>query len=90
MGRECRFLELEGGPQRRRDGQRDFILDREQVAELALVRARPEMSAVGGRDELGGHAYAVAGPADAALEHVRDLQLAGDLRDIQFLVAECE
>src|SRR4029077_14578207 len=64
------------------DGLRDLILNREHIGHLTVVALRPEVAAIGGCDQLGRDAYAVAGAADATLENRRDAQHFGDFADI--------
>ena len=58
---------------------RQFILEREQIAELAIVVLRPQVKAVVAVDQLCGDANALAGAAHAALEHDADVEVAGNL-----------
>ncbi len=48
------------------------------------------METVGGADQLGGDADAVAGPAHRALQYVRDAEFGSDLRDRNIAVLVCE
>ena len=70
---------------RRDDRLGDLVLHGEDVGETAVVALRPDMAA--GRDvvELRGDAHAVAGLAHAALEHVADAELLGDLLHVDRL-----
>ena len=65
--------------QRADDLLHHFVLGREDVGQLAIEPVGPEMPAAPGIDELGGDAYAIAGLADAALEHEPHAELAADL-----------
>ena len=56
-----------------------LVLGREDVGEFAIEPLGPEMPAVGGIDELRRDAHAVAGLADAALEHKAHAEVAPDL-----------
>jgi hypothetical protein len=76
--------------QRRRDLRRERILHLEQVAELAIVGPRPGLRVARSVDEARGDADAVAGLADASLQHVRHVQLVRDLRNADRLPAERE
>ena len=77
-----RFLLL----RRERDAQRlgdlvgDLVLDLEDVLHLAVVALRPDREVGRGVDELGVDPQPVAGPAQAALEHVGGAELLADLR----------
>ena len=64
------------------DPVRDFVLDREDVGQVAVVALGPEMPAVAGIDELRGDAHAVAGAADRAFEHRAHAKLAADGADV--------
>ena len=61
------------------DGFGDLVLHREHVGEVAVVALRPEMAAGGDIVELRRDAHAVAALADAALDHIADAELLGDL-----------
>ena len=52
----------------------DFILDREDAGELAVVFFRPQVIAAAGVDQLRGDAHLVAGLLHAAFQHRRDIQ----------------
>ena len=73
---------------RQRDRQRaddllhHFILRREDVRKVAIEPLGPEMPAAAGIDELRRDAHAIAGLADAALEHKAHAQVAPDLLHI--------
>ena len=56
-----------------RDG--DLTLDREDISQLPIVRFGPESAAVGGIDQLGDDAHAIALFAHAPFEQVRYSQL---------------
>ena len=73
-----------------RDALGDLLLDREHVLDGSVVPLRPEMGAGRGIDELGGDAHAVAGAADAALDHVAGAERAADLAHVRALAAEGE
>src|SRR5262249_9801002 len=62
--------------QRRRDVLGDLVLDREDVADLAVEALGPAVVAAARLDELHRHAQAITHLADAALEERRDPQLA--------------
>ena len=54
----------------------------EDVGQLAVVAFRPYVAAVARRDQLRGHADAIAGLAHAAFEDVRDIERLGDAADV--------
>ena len=56
-----------------------LVLRREDVREIAIEPLGPEMPAGAGIDELRRDAHALAGLADAALEHKAHAQVAPDL-----------
>ena len=56
----------------------DLVLEREDVAKLAVEAHRPKLRAADRLDELGGDAHPAAGFAHAPLEHVAYVQLAAD------------
>ncbi len=64
---------------RRDDGLGDFVLHGEHVGEVAVVALRPDMAAGGDVVELRRDAHAVAALAHAALDHIADAELLGDL-----------
>jgi hypothetical protein len=66
--------------QRRDDGLRDLVLDREDVVERPVEALGPERRIGGGVEELRGDPDPVAGLADAALHHVGDAEVARELR----------
>ena len=66
----------------------DLLVDREDVGQLALVALGPDVAAVRHVDELNGDADAVAGFADAALQHLAHVEQASDLSDVPRRVLE--
>ena len=64
------------------DAGRDLVLQAEYILELAFEPVRPDMGAARGLDQLTGNADPVAGPADAALEHIAHAEFAADLLDV--------
>src|SRR5262249_17768556 len=56
-----------------------LVLRREDVREIAIESLGPEMPAAAGVNELRRDAHAIAGLADAALEHEANTQVAPDL-----------
>ena len=61
------------------DGLGDLVLHREHVDESAVVALRPDVAAGGDVVELRRDAHAVAVLAHAALDHVADAELLGEL-----------
>jgi hypothetical protein len=57
----------------------DLVLHREYVGKTAVVAFRPDVTAGGDVVELDGDAHAVAALAHAALDHIADAELLGDL-----------
>src|SRR6185295_6509294 len=74
----------------RNDRLRDFVLQRENVVELAIVALGPHMTARSAIDQLGGDANATAGLAHAALEQMAHLELPRSLWRIDMLALERE
>jgi hypothetical protein len=81
-------LGSEGHLKRAGDGRRDLILHRKNVGQLAVVALRPEMAAVGGRDQLRGDADAAPGPPHAAFQDRRHSQSFGNLANVQLFTAK--
>ena len=71
----------QGQLQRADDGLRDLVLDGEDVIEVAVEPFGPQVIARRSVDELRGDPHALPGLSDAALQHVADIQLAGDFTD---------
>ncbi len=67
--------------QGRDDRRGHLVLDREDVLELAVVALGPDVPVGLGVDQLHGDAHPVAGLAHAALDHVLDAELRGDVLD---------
>lgn len=61
------------------DGVRNFILDGEDVGQVAIEALRPDVGAVGGGDQLGRDAHAGAGFAHAAFEQELDAEFLADV-----------
>src|SRR6476661_8808288 len=74
----------------RHDPSGDFVLDRKGVLEFAIVALGPKMGTGGGVDQLGTDADAVAGAANAALQHVARAKLAPDLPHVYGLALVAE
>src|SRR5438128_5070736 len=72
-------------PERRGDGLRDLILNREDVGHLAVVALGPEMKTIGDLDELRGDSDAVTRLPNASLENVLDVEPPGDLSELKIL-----
>jgi hypothetical protein len=70
---------------RRDDGLRDLVLDREHIGKITVVAFRPDMAAGGHVVELRRDAHALAQFAHAALEHIADAEFLGDLLDVNGL-----
>ena len=60
----------------------DLVLDGEDVRGIAVEAIGPEMAAGLAVDQLRIDPYVVAGAPHAALQHVADTELAGDLADV--------
>ena len=78
------FDPLDFGPTQARldradDRQRDLVLQREDVVELAVVALGPDVGAGRRIDELAGDAHAIRRLAHAAFEHVAHAEFAADL-----------
>ena len=67
---------------RSRDARRDVVLNREEIAELAIVAFRPNVVPGQRVDELGSDADPVPGLADAPFQHVAGAELLADLLDV--------
>ena len=61
------------------DGLGDLILHGEHVGDVAIVALRPDVAAGCDVVELRGDAHAIAAFAHAALDHITDAELLGDL-----------
>ena len=83
VGRLAPGPEILGGIELRLDrrdhGLGDFVLHGEHVGEIAVVALRPEVTAGGDVDELGGDAHMVAVLAHAAFDDIADAELLADL-----------
>ena len=77
-------------PQRADDRLGDFVLDGEDVGQVAVVALGPDMIAGGAVDQLRADAQPIAGLADAAFDEVADAQLASDRADVGRLTLEQE
>jgi hypothetical protein len=69
----------------RHDSSGDLVLDGKGVLKFAIVALGPAMGAGGGVDKLGTDADAVAGAANAALQHVARAKLTPDLSHVDAL-----
>ncbi len=87
LGELPRFRRGERHPERLGDGRGDLLLHREDVLQDAVVAVGPEMEPVGAVDELGGNADAVAGLADAPLQHRPHPQVRGHPGDVHGFAA---
>ncbi len=79
-------------PDAERRGNRggNLVLHRKDIAQLAVVALAPHVGAVGGRNQLGGHADAPAGAPHAAFQHVRDVECPGNPANVLLSAAERE
>src|SRR5262249_3678781 len=81
---------------RQRDTQRggdrggDFVLHREDVAQLPVIPLTPYVPAVGGGNQLGRDAQPLSRAPDTTLEHMGDIQRLRDPPDIFLFTAERE
>jgi hypothetical protein len=76
--------------QRPRDLLHNVVLDDEQVAFVALVPLRPEVSAGLRIDQLGGHPHPTAGGLDTAFEQIPDAKFTADLPRIDMAIPKRE
>ena len=65
--------------ERHRDPARDLVLQREQVADVAVEALGPEMRVGRGVDQLGVDANPVLRSLDTAFQHVTHAELTADL-----------
>ena len=65
-----------------RKQQRDFVLQRKQVVERAIIAVRPHVRTGCRFDQLGRDADSIPGLAHAAFKHVPDIKFASDLAHI--------
>src|ERR1700685_4210191 len=72
------------------DGQRDFILDGEDVRHLPVVALRPEMTPIGSGDQLGDDANPAARTPYATFENIRNTERLGDFADVFLFASEGE
>jgi len=70
------------------DRGRNLVLNRKQVAELAVEGLRPQICVTGRFDQLGSNPDAIARSAHAAFKHVGDTKLGGNLGDVQRFTPE--
>jgi hypothetical protein len=76
--------------QRLGDRSRDLVLDHEHVVDVAIEALGPQVIAVGDVHQLRADAQAVAGLADAALEHRLHVQSLADLAHVDLRALELE
>jgi hypothetical protein len=81
------FLGRELDAQSLADAASDFVLDFEDVFQLAIVAFRPDRVTRLSADELGGDAQAIACATQAAAEDARGVEFAADLGSGYGLVA---
>ena len=67
-----------GGP---RDIRRNLLLERQHLAQLAVIALRPDMAIRGGTDQLRRHAHARSRAHQRPFDHGLDLQLLADCRE---------
>jgi len=60
----------------------DLVLHGEDIGKVTVEAFGPDVACGGGVDQLGIYAHPAACPPSAALQHVSDAQLAGDLANI--------
>src|SRR5262245_26466693 len=84
------FLRQKPDLEGRDDRLRDFVLEREDVGELAVVALRPDVIAPYPIDQLGSDAHAPTRLAHAALDDVADVELPGDPGHVHRLAFEGE
>ena len=72
------------------DDRGDFVLDGEDVRQLAIEALRPELIAVVGIDELRRDAHAIARPTNAAFQGRPDPQSPADFSDVEILIPKCK
>ena len=72
------FGPVDLGRDRRREAGGEFVLHGEQVADVAVEPAGPQLFAGLGRDQLGGDADLVGGASHRALDQVARVDLARD------------
>ena len=70
------------------DMLRDLVLESENALQLAIVGLRPNVKAIRDADQLRGDPHLRAIAAHAALDDIRDSELAPDLADIAALALE--
>jgi hypothetical protein len=72
------------------DGFDDFVLDREDVGQLAIVTLGPYVITVRHAAQLRGDPDAAAGATHAALENGIDVQVVSDLLNVDVAAAKPE
>ena len=78
-------VDMETAGQHRNDGLGHFVLDREDVVEVAVVALSPQMVARCSLDELGRDTHPIACLANAALDDIGDAEFLSDFADIDRL-----
>lgn len=68
------------------DGGRDLVLKLKYVLQITVVALHPQVFAGGALDQLGGYANPITGLAHAALQHIVDTQILGDVPDVGGLI----
>src|SRR6516225_10025599 len=72
------------------DGFGDFVLNRKNVFQFAIVALGPQIVTVRGVDKLRSDPEPLAGAANASFEDSFDVELTSDLPDVQFAAAEAK
>jgi hypothetical protein len=73
-----------------RYGCRNFVLNGEDVVQLAIITFRPQVESVGGIDQLDRHTNTAPGFPYATFQNMLHAQLSRDLRDLDILSFERE
>jgi hypothetical protein len=61
------------------DGERYFVLERENIVRFAVITFSPNVRSRHGIDELSSNTHAIRYPAHAAFEHIAHAKFAADL-----------
>lgn len=78
------------GLERPYDRFRDFVLNRENIFQLAIVALGPQVVAVGDIDELCCDAKPLSRTADASFENCFDIELSSNLANVEIAAPEAE
>src|SRR6516165_2914202 len=82
------FAKRQPNLERGDDVLRNPVLKREHVVEVTLETVGPDMAAVQAVDQLCRQSYAIAGLADAPLQHMPDAEHSPDFADVPRLSLE--